>query len=161
MPSPTNSTRLRALPREAPRSEAAAAPDRNHHAEVSPCGRATAGTSIATLGAAAAGECGGEVGALAQVASSRAVAEAIKLRDWDIGVGALGEATFSSTLVTVAIGARGDLRPASRSHDLPGCVATGASIPEVEREIREAIVFHLDGLRQDGLPVPRSVSVVD
>ncbi|HRA37983.1 MAG: type II toxin-antitoxin system HicB family antitoxin [Burkholderiaceae bacterium] len=45
--------------------------------------------------------------------------------------------------------------------DLPGCVATGASIPEVEWEIREAIVFHLDGLRKDGLPVPRSASVVD
>ena len=35
--------------------------------------------------------------------------------------------------------------------DLPGCVATGASIEEVEREIREAIGFHLDGLREDGL----------
>lgn len=45
--------------------------------------------------------------------------------------------------------------------DLPGCVATGASIPEVERAIRDAIVFHLDGLREDGLPVPESVSVVD
>ncbi len=31
--------------------------------------------------------------------------------------------------------------------DLPGCIATGASIAEAEREIREAIEFHLDGLR--------------
>ncbi len=38
--------------------------------------------------------------------------------------------------------------------DLPGCVATGASIGEVEREIKEAIRFHLDGLRDDGLPIP-------
>ena len=34
--------------------------------------------------------------------------------------------------------------------DLPGCVATGATVAEVEREIKEAIRFHLDGMRQDG-----------
>ncbi len=39
--------------------------------------------------------------------------------------------------------------------DLPGCVATGASEEEVERNIHEAIRFHLDGLREDGLRVPR------
>jgi len=39
--------------------------------------------------------------------------------------------------------------------DLPGCIATGATIEEVEREIREAIEFHLEGLREDGSPVPR------
>jgi predicted RNase H-like HicB family nuclease len=38
--------------------------------------------------------------------------------------------------------------------DLPGCIATGASVAEVEAEIRDAIVFHLEGLREDGLPVP-------
>lgn len=31
--------------------------------------------------------------------------------------------------------------------DLPGCVATGATLEDVEREIREAIAFHLDGIR--------------
>ena len=36
--------------------------------------------------------------------------------------------------------------------DLPGCVATGATLEEVEREIREAIEFHLDGLREDRHP---------
>ena len=45
--------------------------------------------------------------------------------------------------------------------DLPGCVATGASVTEVEAEIRDAIVFHLDGLREDGLPVPPGQSTVD
>jgi predicted RNase H-like HicB family nuclease len=45
--------------------------------------------------------------------------------------------------------------------DLPGCVATGATVQEVEREIREAISFHLDGLREDGLPVPPGESTVD
>lgn len=38
--------------------------------------------------------------------------------------------------------------------DLPGCVATGVSLPEVNANIREAIRFHLDGLREDGLPIP-------
>lgn len=39
--------------------------------------------------------------------------------------------------------------------DLPGCVATGATLPLLRRQIREAIRFHLDGLREDGLPIPR------
>ena len=38
--------------------------------------------------------------------------------------------------------------------DLPGCVATGATRDEVERNIREAVTFHIDGMRQDGLPIP-------
>jgi predicted RNase H-like HicB family nuclease len=38
--------------------------------------------------------------------------------------------------------------------DLPGCVATGSTRDEVERNIREAIIFHLEGLREDGLPIP-------
>jgi predicted RNase H-like HicB family nuclease len=38
--------------------------------------------------------------------------------------------------------------------DLPGCIATGATLEEVEAEIREAIIFHLEGLREDGVPVP-------
>ena len=45
--------------------------------------------------------------------------------------------------------------------DLPGCIATGATLDEVESEIREAIVFHLEGLREDGLPVPPGESTVD
>ncbi len=38
--------------------------------------------------------------------------------------------------------------------DLPGCVATGTTVQEVEHEIRDAIRFHIDGLREDGVPVP-------
>jgi len=38
--------------------------------------------------------------------------------------------------------------------DLPGCVATGATVDAVESEIREAILFHIEGLKADGLPVP-------
>jgi len=39
--------------------------------------------------------------------------------------------------------------------DLPGCVATGATIQETESMIREAIEFHLEGLQADSLPIPR------
>ncbi|MFM7317387.1 MAG: type II toxin-antitoxin system HicB family antitoxin [Isosphaeraceae bacterium] len=45
--------------------------------------------------------------------------------------------------------------------DLPGCVATGATVEEVEREIREAITFHLEGMREDGLPIPNPTSMVE
>ncbi|MEO8223544.1 MAG: type II toxin-antitoxin system HicB family antitoxin [Gammaproteobacteria bacterium] len=45
--------------------------------------------------------------------------------------------------------------------DLPGCVATGASLEEADRSIREAIKFHLDGLREDGAPIPLPSSWVD
>ena len=38
--------------------------------------------------------------------------------------------------------------------DLPGCVATGATREDVERRMREAIAFHLDGMREDGEPIP-------
>lgn len=42
--------------------------------------------------------------------------------------------------------------------DLPGCIATGATVAETQSEIRDAIHFHIAGLREDGLPVPEPVS---
>jgi predicted RNase H-like HicB family nuclease len=45
--------------------------------------------------------------------------------------------------------------------DLPGCIATGDSIAEVQQFIREAIELHLSGMREDGLPVPPPSSQVD
>lgn len=45
--------------------------------------------------------------------------------------------------------------------DLPGCVATGKSVVEAERAIREAIELHLAGLREDGLPIPAPSSRVE
>ena len=45
--------------------------------------------------------------------------------------------------------------------DLPGCVATGDTVESVEREIRDSIRFHIDGLRADGLPVPQPTSIAD
>ena len=45
--------------------------------------------------------------------------------------------------------------------DLPGCVSTGATIEEVEASIREAIELHLEGMRQDGSPIPPPSSRVE
>ena len=45
--------------------------------------------------------------------------------------------------------------------DLPGCVAVGETIEEVEQLIREAISIHLDGLRGEHLPIPEPSSRVE
>ena len=45
--------------------------------------------------------------------------------------------------------------------DLPGCVATGQTLEETENEIRAAIAFHIEGLREDGLVIPQPVSIVE
>ena len=48
--------------------------------------------------------------------------------------------------------------------DLPGCVASAGTRKEVLKEIREAIAFHIDGMREDGEPVPEpqtTAAVVD
>ncbi len=45
--------------------------------------------------------------------------------------------------------------------DLPGCIATGKSVEDVEREIREAIKFHIDGMREDGITIPEPSSRVE
>jgi predicted RNase H-like HicB family nuclease len=43
--------------------------------------------------------------------------------------------------------------------DLPGCVATAPTVQAVENEIREAIKFHIDGLKEDGLPIPPATTI--
>lgn len=45
--------------------------------------------------------------------------------------------------------------------DLPGCIATGATVANVESEIRDAIRFHIDGLKADGLAVPKPSSIAE
>jgi len=44
--------------------------------------------------------------------------------------------------------------------DLPGCITTGQTIEEVERLMQEAIEFHIEGLREDGLPIPEPTTAV-
>jgi predicted RNase H-like HicB family nuclease len=45
--------------------------------------------------------------------------------------------------------------------DLPGCVSVGDTLDEVKAEIREAIEFHLEGMREDGLTIPQPSSRVE
>jgi len=45
--------------------------------------------------------------------------------------------------------------------DLPGCIATGATLEETKERIREAIKVHLKGLREDGAEIPEPRSVCD
>jgi predicted RNase H-like HicB family nuclease len=45
--------------------------------------------------------------------------------------------------------------------DLPGCVATGATVEAVEQEIRAAIRFHIEGLKADGLQIPSPSSLAE
>ena len=45
--------------------------------------------------------------------------------------------------------------------DLPGCIATGLTVEETENEIKAAIVFHIEGLIEDGLEIPKPVSIVE
>ncbi|MBA2783785.1 MAG: type II toxin-antitoxin system HicB family antitoxin [Rubrobacteraceae bacterium] len=47
------------------------------------------------------------------------------------------------------------------SPDLPGCVATGESREKVERNMHEAVQMHVQGLREDNLPIPESQSFAE
>lgn len=45
--------------------------------------------------------------------------------------------------------------------DLPGCIATGDTIADVEADIGEAIRMHVEGLREDGLAVPEPTAIAE
>lgn len=49
---------------------------------------------------------------------------------------------------------RGERNWSAYVPDLPGCIATASTREELERQIREAIEFHIEGLRLSGEPVP-------
>ncbi|HEY7785364.1 MAG TPA: type II toxin-antitoxin system HicB family antitoxin [Pyrinomonadaceae bacterium] len=45
--------------------------------------------------------------------------------------------------------------------DLPGCVATGKTIDELRRNMTEAVELHLQGMREDGVPIPKPTTIAD
>jgi predicted RNase H-like HicB family nuclease len=45
--------------------------------------------------------------------------------------------------------------------DLPGCIATGKTLDEVRQNMSEAVDLHLEGMREDGLPIPQPTSLAD
>jgi predicted RNase H-like HicB family nuclease len=47
------------------------------------------------------------------------------------------------------------------SPDLPGCIATGDTLEEAERNIHEAIEMHVRGLKEDNEPIPASHAVAE
>jgi predicted RNase H-like HicB family nuclease len=47
------------------------------------------------------------------------------------------------------------------SPDLPGCVATGATVEEVKKSMHEAIEMHIKGLQEDNLPIPDAHSIAE
>ena len=56
---------------------------------------------------------------------------------------------------------RGEKSWGAHVPDLPGCIAVGETRDEALQLIREAIDFHIEGLRQDGLPVPAPSSEIE
>src|SRR3954447_21776699 len=56
---------------------------------------------------------------------------------------------------------KADANYAAYVPDLPGCIATGATAEETERLLREAIELHIEGMREDGLPIPEPSSQVE
>lgn len=45
--------------------------------------------------------------------------------------------------------------------DLPGCIGTGKTLDEVKQVMREAIALHIEGLREDGIPIPPATSLCE
>ena len=56
---------------------------------------------------------------------------------------------------------KGDQNYSAYLPDLPGCIATGKTIEELEQRMNEAIELHLRGMRQDGLAIPESTSLAE
>lgn len=54
---------------------------------------------------------------------------------------------------------KGDNNYSAYLPDLPGCVTTGNTVEELKRNMQEAIELHLEGLREDGLPIPEPSEV--
>ncbi len=45
--------------------------------------------------------------------------------------------------------------------DLPGCISTGKTLSDIKRNIREAIAFHIEGMKVEGLPIPEPSTRTD
>jgi predicted RNase H-like HicB family nuclease len=56
---------------------------------------------------------------------------------------------------------KGDTSYGASVPDLPGCIAVGETLEEVQRLIREAIAFHIEGLKLEGLPVPEPTTLAE
>src|SRR5262245_51237459 len=75
---------------------------------------------------------------------------------WDAGSGRTENMTRWATIIENAGSNYSAYVPG-----LPGCIATGDTVDEVERELPDAIQFHIKGLKDDGLPVPEPTSLAE
>lgn len=48
---------------------------------------------------------------------------------------------------------------AAYAPDLPGCIATGKTVKEVEKNMHQAIILHIEGLKEDKMPIPQSYAL--
>lgn len=55
---------------------------------------------------------------------------------------------------------RGEKNYSAYVPDLPGCISTGRSVEEIERNMREAIELHLEGMAEDGDTIPEPIGGV-
>lgn len=69
-------------------------------------------------------------------------------QDGDDGRGGMPVRTYA------VIVERADHNYSAYSPDVPGCVATGRTVGDTLDRFREALIYHLEGLKDDGLPVP-------
>jgi len=56
---------------------------------------------------------------------------------------------------------KGDTSYGASVPDLPGCIAVGETLEEVEQLIREAIAFHIEGLKEDGIPISEPTTLCE
>jgi predicted RNase H-like HicB family nuclease len=56
---------------------------------------------------------------------------------------------------------KGDTSYGASVPDLPGCIAVGKTLEEVQQLIREAIAFHIEGLKEDGIPIPEPTTLCE
>jgi predicted RNase H-like HicB family nuclease len=66
---------------------------------------------------------------------------------------------MSEQLTFAVLVEKGEHNFSAYSPDLPGCVTTGKTIEETLENMKEAISFHLEGLREDSRPIPASATV--
>jgi predicted RNase H-like HicB family nuclease len=56
---------------------------------------------------------------------------------------------------------KGDTSYGASVPDLPGCIAVGETLEEVQQLIREAVAFHIEGLKEDGIPIPEPTTLCE
>lgn len=73
----------------------------------------------------------------------------------------IGEFRFKNLMTFAVVFEKTDTGYSAHVPDLPGCIAAGADIEETLQLIREAVEMHLEGIREDGDPIPQPTTITD